>query len=246
VRDLRRAFGGVRALDGLSLSVAPGEIHALIGPNGSGKSTLLRCIAGTIAAEAGEVLVGGRTILGLSAPQRVAAGVARTFQRPVVFSELTPRAQVEAALAWEPSRPGWLRTVLRTPAVRAADARRRRRSVVSLAELGLTASEVSVEALTTGQLRRLQVAVALATNPSVLLLDEPVAGMDAGERRDFVARLRVISRRGVAIVVVEHDLAFIREVADRVTAISGGALLATGSPADVVRHAAVRRAYLGG
>jgi branched-chain amino acid transport system permease protein len=243
VTGLRRAFGGVRALDGVSLAVAAGEIHALIGPNGSGKSTLLRCIAGTIAADAGEVLVSGRSVLGLPAPERVAAGVARTFQRPVVFGELDPEAQVELALAWEGGRPGWLRTLARTPSVRALDRERRRRAAVAVAELRRAGGG---GALAAGQLRRLQVAIALATDPTVLLLDEPVAGMDAAERRDFVAHLRAISRGGVAIVVAAHDLAFIREVADRATVVAGGVEVATGTPAQVVRDPAVRRAYLGG
>ncbi|HEV3234771.1 MAG TPA: ATP-binding cassette domain-containing protein [Candidatus Dormibacteraeota bacterium] len=246
VRGVDRAFGGVQALGDVSLSVAAGEVHALIGPNGSGKSTLLRCIAGTIAPDRGEVLVGGRSIAGLDAPARVAAGVARTFQRPVAFGQTSPQEQVLAAVRRGPGGWGWLRAVAKTPSYRVSERQDRGTALATLRRLDLAAGAGGdVAGLNSGELRRLQVAIALASRPSVLLLDEPAAGMDVAERADFARTLRSLAEEGLAVLVVDHDLGFVREVADRATVLVGGAVLATGKTSEVVRDSSVRRAYLG-
>jgi branched-chain amino acid transport system permease protein len=244
---LRRDFGAVRALDGVDLTVDHGEVHALIGPNGSGKTTALRVLAGSLPASGGTVVVGGRDVTALGQQARVRAGVARTFQRTVLLPGLSVADQVAAGARVTEAGGRALPALLATP-----NARERHRSAGNevrsvLEDTGLAAhSHRRPAALTHGQQRTLQVARAVATGARVLLLDEPAAGMTADEVDVLAAEIRRLAGNGVGVLLVEHDIRFVASVADRVTVLAEGRVLATGTPDEVVREPAVRRAYLGG
>ena len=243
-RGVTASYGALRALDGVDLELRAGQVHALVGPNGSGKSTLLRVLAGDLHADAGEVEVAGqpapRGLVG-----RVAAGVVRTPQRTVVLDRLTPAGQV--ALGTRGPAHEVVRHLLATPASRAATAVRQRVVAAALRDTGLTTvAQARPEALPVGEQRLLQVARAVATGAQVLLLDEPAAGMTAGERARLAGVLRTLAGSGCAVLLVEHDLRLVGAVADRVTVLEAGRRLAAGTPDHVRADPAVRRAYLGG
>lgn len=236
-------FGAVQALDGVDLVLRAGEVHAVIGPNGSGKSTLLRVLAGE--------LPGDVEVAGSPAPPgrqaRVVAGVARTPQATALPAGLTARQQV-AIGARGGSRPrhAVLRHLLATPTSRLAA--RVQAAVVdrALALTGLThVADVAAETLTVGEQRRLQIARAVATGATVLLLDEPAAGTSAGERGRLVDVLRSLVGDGRAVLLVEHDMRLVSSVADRVTVLDAGRVIASGSPSAVRLDPAVQQAYLG-
>jgi branched-chain amino acid transport system ATP-binding protein len=233
---IRRTFGALHAVDGVDLTVRRGARHALIGPNGAGKSTLLRLIAGGLAVSAGRVWFDGRDVTGDPEPRRARLGIGQTFQISSLFRTLSAADNVALAVQrrhgrpWLPipQRPGW--------AGRVDDLL----AVVGLAERG----GHRVDSLTYAECRQLEVAVALAAEPSVLLLDEPAAGMSAAG----TARLLDLLRRlpdDLTLVFVEHDLDLVFDLATDVTVLHLGRVLLSGSPADVRASADVQRAYLG-
>jgi branched-chain amino acid transport system permease protein len=232
---LVKSYGALRALDGVDLDVRPGEVHALVGPNGSGKTTALRVLAGAVRPDAGRIEVGGRDVTRGDQRERVRAGIARTFQRTVLFPGLTVAAQVGVG-ARATQRGGLARPLLRTPSWR--------RSLRPPPLLGLP-PEAMPETLPYGDQRLLQVARAAATGAGVLLLDEPAAGMSAAERRRLEEVIRGLAGNGTAVLIVEHDMRLVGAVADRVTVLAAGRVLATGSPEQVRRDPAVHEAYLG-
>jgi branched-chain amino acid transport system permease protein len=246
VRGLNRAFGGVQALSDTSFTLAQGEIRGLIGPNGSGKSTLLRCVSGALAADSGEVLLDGTGIENLDEAARVRVGVVRVFQRIAILAGLAAIDQVALGLRRRAGTTNWVWAALKTPAYRAEERARRAAATRIMGLLGITdAASAAPETLATGRRRLLQVAVAAATGPSVLLLDEPTAGMDAVETASLAAALKQLSHAGISIVVVEHNMRFLAAVADRVTVLDAGAVIAEGSPREVAASPVVRDAYLG-
>jgi branched-chain amino acid transport system permease protein len=183
VRDARRAYGGVQALDGISFEVCAGEVRGLIGPNGSGKTTLLRCVAGALSMDAGSVELDGSDVSALGEVDRVHAGIVRTFQRTVVLPHLTPGQHAEIGLRWRCRHASWWKAILKTPAYRAESRSRANAAKTVLAMFGLDGVAGSRPlALSAGRQRLLQVAAAAATGPSVLLLDEP-SDHRAGRRR---------------------------------------------------------------
>lgn len=226
-------FAGLQALRGVDLTLARGEIVGLIGPNGSGKTTLLNVMSGVIAATIGRVEVAGRDVTRWPAHRVAALGVARTFQNIRLFGHLSVLENVEVGAALHPERPG------------GAALRRAARGV--LAETGLT-EYAHRQALTLpyGVRRRVEIARALATRPTFLLLDEPAAGAneaESDELRALIAELRHV--HGVGMLVVEHDLRLIMRVADRIVVLNEGARIAEGSARHVSADPAVREAYLG-
>jgi branched-chain amino acid transport system permease protein len=245
---LSASYGALRALDEVSLTLRGGQVHALVGPNGSGKSTLLKVLAGDLVPDAGRLEIGGRPQPLRSSPERrVRAGTARTPQGTVV-PPLPPARQVAvAARGGSPASHAVVRDLLATPTSRAAARTRRRVADSALGLTGLSAvAGRDAAALTVGEQRLLQVARAVATGAAVLLLDEPAAGMTPDERERLRGVLRALAGNGLAVLLVEHDMALVGAVADRVTVLAAGRVLSTGRPEAVRADPAVRSAYLGG
>jgi branched-chain amino acid transport system permease protein len=248
LRGVVASYGAVRALDGVDLTVRAGEVHALVGPNGSGKSTALRVAAGAVRPQSGAVHVEGEVASPLDgASARVRRGVARTLQQTVMLGDLTARTQVAvAARAGDRLAHLGLREVLATPAARLARARRDSATTAALARVGLgDRADLPAQRLDTADQRLLQVARIAATGAGVLLLDEPAAGMSAAQRQRLAAVLRDLAAGGCAVLLVEHDMALVGRVADRVTVLDAGRVLVTAAPDVVRRNADVARAYLG-
>ncbi|MHA6345613.1 ABC transporter ATP-binding protein [Roseivivax sp. CAU 1761] len=245
VRNLCKSFGGVRALRDLSISVAPGQVLGLIGPNGSGKSTTVNTLAGLFPASSGEIRLSGAPIHTLPEWDRVTRGLTRTFQTASVFPEFTVRQQIRLGCeATRRSRPiasafGFGRHPGETAEVEA-------RVDQALELTGLEElAEREIATLSAAQQRFLMIATGLAAAPKVILLDEPAAGMVAHERRVLTDMIRRIRDSGVAVLVIEHHMALIMEVCDRIAVLNFGALIAEGTPAEIRENRAVIDAYLG-
>jgi ABC-type branched-subunit amino acid transport system ATPase component/ABC-type branched-subunit amino acid transport system permease subunit len=244
-RGLRKHYGGVPALDGVDLVLRAGEVHALLGPNGSGKTTLLRVLAGAVPPDIGTVLVDGADVTARGQVGRVRAGVARTFQDTVLFPGLTV-AEHAAVGARATERPGAWRALLALPSERAERRRAAGYAAAALRDAGLDARAAETPAtLPYGDQRLLQVARAAATGAVALLLDEPAAGMSVAETARLAALLRTLAGNGRAVLVVEHNVRFVAAVADRVTVLAEGRVVAAGTPDEVRAEPAVRAAYLG-
>ncbi|HET7310451.1 MAG TPA: ATP-binding cassette domain-containing protein, partial [Mycobacteriales bacterium] len=242
-------YGAVRALDAVDLELRAGEVHALVGPNGSGKSTALRVAAGVVVPESGDVLVRERIAppAGSAAP-RVQAGVARTLQRTAMLGDLTARAQVAVGVRATEQRlagHGW-RHLFATPRARGIARVRQGRAVAALANVGLaTRADVPAGSLDSAEQRLLQIARVGATGAHALLLDEPAAGMSQPQRVQLGDVLRSLAGLGHGVLLVEHDMALVGRVADRVTVLAEGRVIASGAPDAVRADPEVQRAYLG-
>ena len=230
VEDLRKSFGGVRAVDGVSFTLSPGEIVGLIGPNGSGKTTLINLLSGVEPADSGAVRLGGRTLPGL-AHLRARAGLARTFQTPA----LPPGLSVLDVAASAGFAQG-----LSVAAARAAAW-----PVLTMAGLD-GAALLSAAALPMGLRRRVDLARALLRRPAVLLLDEPAAGLSADERALTAALIREAAARGCAVLVVEHDMEFLLPLCRRMLCLDRGRPIYDGPAAEAAAAPLVRDAYFGG
>jgi branched-chain amino acid transport system ATP-binding protein len=236
---LRKRFGGLAVTEDVSLDIAPGEIHAVIGPNGAGKTTLINLVSGTLRADAGRVLLAGRDVTALTLARRARRGLARSFQ----VSSLLPgfSALENAALAVQ-ARSGTSFRFLR-PA--AAEAGLNDAALAALAQAGLAdRADVPAAALSHGERRQLELAVALAMQPRVLLLDEPLAGAGPEETERLVTLLLGLKGR-YGILLVEHDMRAVFALADRISVLVYGRIIAAGPPAAIRADAAVRAAYLG-
>jgi branched-chain amino acid transport system ATP-binding protein len=238
-RGLRKRFGGLVASDGVDLEVAEGEALAVIGPNGAGKTTLLGQLSGDLRPDAGTIRFAGADITALAAAARSRRGLARSFQITSIFREFTALDNVALAVQahaghsfrfWRPARA---ERALRDPA----------RAILERVGLGPRA-DVVAGTLAHGEQRQLEIAMALATRPRLLLLDEPVAGMGPDESRRMVQLLRGLRGRHT-IVLVEHDMDVVWALADRISVLVYGRVIATGAPEAIRLNAEVRRAYLG-
>jgi len=244
---LAKAYGGVVALDSLSLALGRGETAALIGPNGSGKTTALRVIAGTAPADRGAISFAGTDVTGASTAERVRLGIARTLQTTTAFPELTALENVLVGRSARRRSAGLVRSALATPRARAEIADGEGAALTALAEVGLEGkADVSAPELTSSERRLLGLAAALATEPQVLLVDELAAGAGADELDRLAQIVDRIRSRGVAVLVVEHNLRLVRLVADRVVVLAAGAVVAQGTVEDVAGSDIVRQGYLGG
>jgi branched-chain amino acid transport system ATP-binding protein len=231
---LTRRFGGLLAVSDVSLAIAVGELHAVIGPNGAGKSTLINLLAGELAPTAGTMRIAGVDVTGWQTWRIARSGVGRTFQRSNLMPELTVLENARLAV---PARQLWRR--LRRDDASVVMAR------ASLQRVGLSDVVDHVAAtLSHGQLRQLEIAVALAMQPKVLLLDEPLAGMGPEESAVFAGLLRELARDH-AVLLVEHDMDVVFAVADRMTVMLDGRVLASGTPDAIRASLEVRDAYLG-
>ncbi len=244
-RGITKRFSGITALDNVTLEVGTGEAVGLIGPNGAGKTTFFNCLLGLLRADAGRVEFAGRDITRLPIYRRARLGIGRTFQRIELFAGLTVR---EHLLVAERSRLGtgrfWKDVVNRS----APSADEQARAEATLALLGLAAvADAPIEALSLGRGRLVEVGRALMLEPKMLLLDEPSSGLDAAETDALATTLRAVqSERGTAILLVEHDVEFVRTFVERLYVLDFGTLIANGATADVLGSDEVRQAYLGG
>jgi branched-chain amino acid transport system ATP-binding protein len=239
VRGLTRMFGGLLATNRVDLDVQEGETLAVIGPNGAGKTTLIGQLAGELRPDAGTIRFGGRDITALSAPGRARQGLARSFQITSIFRDFTVLDNVALAVQahaghsfrfWKPARR---EATLRAPA----------RAILERVGLGARADVLAAN-LAHGEQRQLEIAMVLATRPRMLLLDEPMAGMGAEESPRMIQLLRGLKGRQT-LLLVEHDMDAVFALADRISVMVYGRLIATGTPEQIRASAEVRQAYLG-
>jgi branched-chain amino acid transport system ATP-binding protein len=238
-RDLYKHFGGLVATDHVSLSIREGELHAVIGPNGAGKTTLIAQLAGELRPDGGAILFDGRDVTRTPVQRRAASGLARSFQITSVFPSFSALANVALAVQAHAGHSFrfWRRAARDTALTGPA------RDALELVGLGSRA-EVPAELLSHGEQRQLEIAMALATRPRMLLLDEPMAGMGPAEGASMVDLLRKLKGR-YTILLIEHDMDAVFALADWITVLVHGAVIATGTPEEIRSDAEVRRAYLG-
>ena len=239
-----KSFGGIQAVHTITFDVASGECVGLVGPNGAGKTTLFNCVCGQLRPESGEVLFEGASLVGLPTFKRARLGIGRTYQKVEVFTDMSVRDHLMVA---ERARRGegrlWRDLLnLSKPTV---DEMERVEAILEL--VGITyLADTSVNALGLGHCRLVELARALASEPKILLADEPSSGLDLHETAEVAAVLRTVQReRGTAVLLVEHDLTMVADVVDRVIVMDLGAMLAEGSFDEVMADPMVRHAYLG-
>ncbi len=239
IRNLSKAYGGVQAVSNVSFSVAAGELLALIGPNGAGKTTCFNMLNGQIAADAGTVEFEGRNLAGMKPREIWRLGVGRTFQITATFASMTVRENVQMALLSHYKRLGSFASIATRACVDEADALLER--VGMLAQAGR-----SCAVLAYGDLKRIELAVALANQPRLLLMDEPTAGMAPRERNALMQLAADLARgSNIAVLFTEHDMDVVFAHADRIIVLAGGELIAEGRPDEVRAHPKVREVYLG-
>lgn len=236
---LKKHFGGLTAVSDVSLDVHTGGIHAVIGPNGAGKSTLINLLSGDLTPSAGEIMLDGNDITRLAPDRRARAGLGRSYQKTTIFPQFTAQENVRLAAQAHAASP------LKMFGNVFSDADVNRRTREALEQAGLSArAQMTATHLSHGEQRQLEIAMVLATQPRIILLDEPLAGMGQSEARkvvDLIASLK----KGRAVLVVEHDMDAVFELADRLTVMADGHVIASGLPQDVRVDPAVRLAYLG-
>lgn len=245
VQNLTKTFGGVTALDKVSLSVEPGQIAGLIGPNGAGKSTFFNVVTGILASNGGEIRFDNKLMDGVPPHARVRLGMVRTFQKIHPFHGMTALESVMVGCHTS-SRAGLLAAMLRPRWVREEERHIVEMARSALAFVGLEAqSGAPADALPLGHQRMLQLACALVTEPRVLLLDEPASGLNASETARLADLLLGIREQGKTLVLVEHDMGLVMRICDQITVLSFGRKLAGGTPNEVRRNPDVIKAYLG-
>ncbi|MFZ4289200.1 ABC transporter ATP-binding protein [Variovorax sp. HJSM1_2] len=244
VTSVAKAFGGNKVLQDVNFDIAPGEVVGLLGPNGSGKSTLLNTTTGFEAVDQGHIAYNGQRIDKLAPHRIVQAGIARTFQLP---SMPTKMSVIEVAMAAATRAHGFWGTLLGSPAARQAEAAAREKATELLHQLLLShVRDLPASALSGGQKKLLGIVCALMAEPQLLMLDEPTAGVHPNLRRDIVSALQKLNTQGMTLVIVEHDMHFIREVCTRCVVLDRGHIVASCAPSELASNERVLQAYLGG
>jgi branched-chain amino acid transport system ATP-binding protein len=239
IENLAKVFGGLRAVDGVTLRVAPGDRRALIGPNGAGKTTLFHCVTGTLRASSGRVRLFGHDVTHLPEYRRTDLGMGRTFQITNVFTDLSLIENLALSIVGTDRRK-WIffRSLSAFPAIR-------EQALAGLAAVGLEQrADYPVKLISYGERRQLELALALNTGPKVLFLDEPCAGLSPGERARIFNMVRALPR-DITVVLIEHDMDVALGLADRVTVMNRGRVMAEGTPEDVQVDPEVRDVYFG-
>jgi branched-chain amino acid transport system ATP-binding protein len=230
----------------VSFSLRPGYITAMIGPNGAGKSTVINMLSGTLLPSEGAVGIMGRPVVGLESQQIAQLGLARTFQTPRLFEGMTLLETVMLARDRYGSRSWLWGVALRTPRARRDESDSREQALAWLAYVGLAADAgKQASSLTTGKQRLAELARALATEPTVLLLDEPAAGLDGRETKTLATVIQNLADAGIAILLVEHDMGMVMSIADHIVVLEEGKKIAEGGPEDIGQDQTVIDAYLG-
>jgi branched-chain amino acid transport system ATP-binding protein len=244
-RDIGISFGGVKAIDGVSFEVSPGQILSIIGPNGAGKTTLFNIVSGVYERDQGSVELSGEDVTGLTPDKLAARGLSRTFQNLQIFQRMTAAENVMVGRHLR-ERCNLLADLFRLPSVTRQNSETRDAALTLLDDVGLRGSaDVTAGSLSYGACKRLEVARALAAEPRVLLLDEPAAGCNAVETEEIDQLIRRVAAKGIAVVLVEHDMKLVMKISDRILVLNRGKPIAEGVPKDVRDYPAVLEAYLG-
>jgi branched-chain amino acid transport system ATP-binding protein len=245
-RDLKKCFGGLVAVDGVSFDVEAGQIKSLIGPNGAGKTTLFNLITGLLRPDRGSVRFQGTPVTGWKPHGIARAGLSRTFQNPSLFPRMNVLENVMVGRHCRTRSEFW-GCALRLPGQRREERRIREAAVQELDFVGLAhLGAFPASSLTFGQRRMVELARALATEPRMLLLDEPASGLNTNEKRELGDLIRRIRNRGVTVLLVEHDMSMVMGLSDSVLVLHYGARIAEGSPTEIQNDARVVQVYLGG
>jgi branched-chain amino acid transport system ATP-binding protein len=239
------SFGGVRAIDGVSVSIASGQVFSIIGPNGSGKTTFFNLVSGLYRPNDGSISLAGEKVTGLAPDQLARRGLSRTFQNLQIFSRMSVLENVMVG-RHRHERTGILADLLHWPSVARQNRETRDAARAALARVGLAEfADRAAGSLAYGALKRLEIARALASEPKVLLLDEPAAGCNPVETEELDRLIRSLVQDGITVVLVEHDMRLVMNISDRVHVLSSGKTLTEGTPQEVRSNPAVIEAYLG-
>jgi len=245
-RSVSKSFGGVTAVDDVSFTINAGEITGLIGPNGAGKTTMFNLLAGSLQPSQGDILLRDQSLAGLPAHRRLAAGLGRTFQIPRLFADMTVVENLLTAAQGQ-SGESLLANWLRPTAVRREEAANLAKAMELLKFLGLSAlARKPARILSGGQRKLVELGRVLMADPRIILLDEPAAGVNPTLLEAIIDRLLEINRRGITLLVIEHNMDMIARLCSRTLVMASGRLLCAGTPAEVVADPRVIEAYLGG
>jgi len=243
VQHVNKTFGGLRALNNVNLQVEEGTVHAIIGPNGAGKSTLLNCFVGRLTPDTGTVMFAGHSLLGIHPHEINQKGVARVFQTPEIFEDLSILENV--MIPAFSKRDGAFRMNLATRLEHQKDIRDKAEAL--LRDVGLADKRhVHAGSLSRGDKRRLELTMCLVQDPKLLLLDEPTAGMSRADTNNTIDLLKKIGERGITKVVIEHDMHVVFSLADKISVLAQGTVIAEGKPEEIRGNPKVQEAYLGG
>ncbi|MCI4660963.1 MAG: ABC transporter ATP-binding protein [Neomegalonema sp.] len=243
VKDVNKSFGGLKALSNVNFSVEAGTVQAIIGPNGAGKSTFLNCLIGRLIPDTGSVIFDGKSLIGLKPHEINQTGVSRVFQTPEIFADLTVLENV--MISCFAKRDG----AFKVNGWRRVDAQEdvHERAMRMLDDMNLTEKkDILTSTLSRGDKRRLEMAMCLAQDPKLLLLDEPTAGMSRADTNNTIEVLKKIASRGLTMVVIEHDMHVVFSLADRITVLAQGTPIVEGLPDQIKGDPKVQEAYLGG